>query len=55
MESDLTRDIIKKERHHKTRTSVLLSTGKVVGNKCYHGDVVVDCRHLTTLWSCSSQ
>lgn len=29
MESDLTRDIIKKERHHKTRTSVLLSTGKV--------------------------
>ena len=29
MESDLTRDIIKKERHHKTRTNVLLSTGKV--------------------------
>ena len=40
MESDLTRDIIKKERHHKTRTSVLLSTGKVVDNKCHCSDVL---------------
>lgn len=32
MESDLTKDIIKKERHHKTRTNVLLSTGKTFDN-----------------------
>lgn len=54
MESDLTRDIIKKERHHKTRTNVLLSTGKVVIDKCYYSDIV-DCRHLTTSWSCLNQ
>ena len=52
MDSDLTRDIIKKERHHKTRSNVLLSSGKV----CVHSIMVcitgaMHCRRLITLWN----